>query len=139
MASIIYKNWKFDIFQHADWCNRWFNGLVDLSSMADLHGRKIIGSDGTPYVFRQAVFEGFKRVKSGIPMYIVECPTTCEVWILCPNWINQLKVLTLPNCPHKPQTYRDILNFIQLFYADGDTMKRLINNGRIQEINKQKY
>ena len=38
--------------------------------------------------------------------------------------------------PQPVKNYRQILDFMKLFYSDGETMKRLISIGRIKEILK---
>lgn len=136
-AFIIYKSQTIDIFQHADFCRRWFK-VVNMRNMPNAHSNLLTSSTGERFVFRTAKFAGFKKVEAGKWLTIVQCLDTQEVWILFPDWIKrlatvdenkQLKILI----PQPVTNYRQVLEFLKLFYGDGETMKRLINNGTIVE------
>lgn len=139
VATIIYKPWKLDIFEHADFCRRWFR-VVDMAKMEDKHGRTLVSREGEHFTFRQAMFYNFKKVYSDKPQFIVRCEETGEVWILIPNWARSLakyengEMTLLISQPVKD--YRAVLKFMSLFYGDGTLMKRLISNGTIKEILK---
>lgn len=137
-AVILYKKQTIDIFEHADFCRRWFK-VVNMRAMPNAHSNLLTSSTGERFVFRTAKFSNFDKVEPGKWLTIVQCLDTQEVWILTPGWIRglatfdpktkQIKILI----PQPVTNYRKVLDFLKLFYGDGETMKRLINKGRIVE------
>lgn len=131
VATIVYKPWKYDIFIHADWCHRWFVKLIDMKRM-NAHGNCLVASDGKKYVFRRAVFYNFRQVLSDRVLDVCENLESGTVWILRPDWMTSLTPITQRPVHH----YEEILEYSKLFKGEGETMRRLINNGTIKEILK---
>ena len=138
VATIIYKPRKMDIFEHADFCRRWFNNIVDMSQMPALHGNVLVSTQGEHFEFRTATFLNFREVRGEKPLTVVKCQENGDTWILRPDWITSLRIYTNGSTgkqtPPPINSYRDVLRFIQMFVSDGETMRRLISAGRIKEI-----
>lgn len=116
--------------------------LVDMSDAIGKHYAPILSTHGEHFEFRIARFYNFRDIKTEEPRTIVRCLETGEVWILKPNWAQSLTRTdentkqTIILIPQPVKNYRQILDFMKLFYSDGETMKRLISIGRIKEILK---
>ena len=138
---IIYSPTKVKTATHGDFCRRWF-GVVDMSDAIGKHYAPILSTHGEHFEFRIARFYNFRDIKTEEPRTIVRCLETGEVWILKPNWAQSLTRTdentkqTIILIPQPVKNYRQILDFMKLFYSDVETMKRLISIGRIKEILK---
>ena len=137
-AYIIYKSWKIKTVTHADFCRRWFR-VVDMSNTRCDHYAPITSTQGEHFIFRYATFENFDGVRTDEARTLVKCQETSEIWVLCPNWgrslacTNKEKQLVIL-IPQPVKTYRQILDFMKIFYMDGATFQRSLKEGTIKEI-----
>lgn len=113
-----------------------------MSDAIGKHYAPILSTHGEHFEFRIARFHNFRDIKTEEPRTIVRCVETGEVWILKTDWAQSLTRTdentkqTIILIPQPVKNYRQILDFMKLFYSDGETMKRLISIGRIKEILK---
>jgi len=135
-AFIDYQNLrKINLFSHIDFMNRWFNGVLDVSKIKDKRGNVLVDAQGERFVFRYARFYNFNSVEAGKMMPVCYKESTGDFWILHPVWITKTAPLRLDDTFH-PKKYEDVLERTMLYKADGSTMKNLIANSRIVELNK---
>ena len=128
MATITYTGKEPDMFQHADFTNRKFHGLIDVSKALNPHGNRIYEMNGSRvWVFRYAVLEGFKFA-NGKFMTVKE-EVSGDFWIMKPRWIVSQE--SLRNVPFP--TYSRLLDSLSLCKVDGQTMQKLMSKGLIIE------
>lgn len=127
MATIRYVGKDPDMFQHMDFTNRKFTGLIDPQKAINPHGNRVYEKNGSRvWEFRYTILSGFKFA-NGKFMTVKE-EISGDFWVMKPRWI--LEQESLRGIPFTD--YSRLLDSLSLYKAEGQKMKHLISRNLIE-------
>ena len=132
VSYLTFTGKRLDMWEHADFTNRMFPGLIDLSKAQDLHGDTVYRMKGIEsYRISYARVIDLAGVTSRSVMVVQEYPSN-TIWIMKPNWIRSQNALR-----GKVKNYAEILDKLCLGKVLGNEVTRMVQRNELLIENKQ--
>lgn len=131
-SYITFVGKKLDLWEHADFTNRMFPGLIDLSKAKDIHGDIIHRMNGIEtYTIANARIENLCGFNYKYVMVVTEFPSR-TIWVMKPNWIRSQNSLR-----GKVKSYSEILDALSLEKVAGGKIQAMLERNELIIDNQQ--
>lgn len=132
VSYLTFTGERLDMWEHTDFTNRMFPGLIDLSKAQGLRGDTVYRMKGIEsYRIAFARVINLAGVTSRSVMAVQEFPSN-TIWIMKPNWIRSQNSLR-----GKVKSYAEILDKLCLGKVLGNEVTRMVQRNELLIENKQ--